>query len=81
MEPPLISVAHREPSLVKTITAMFRDQSPESMDRVFSGAKSAHDIPIYQTTKFDFVINLKTAKALGIEIPPSLVLRADKVVE
>jgi ABC-type uncharacterized transport system substrate-binding protein len=81
MEPPLICVAHREPSFVKTITAKFRDQSPESMDRVFSGAKSGHDIPIYQTTKFDLVINLKTAKALGIEISPSLVLRADKVVE
>ena len=74
-------MAHREPSLVKTITAMFRDQSPESMDRVFSGAISAHDIPIYQTTKFDFVINLKTAKALGITVPASVIARADDVIE
>jgi len=61
------------------LTELFR-RSAGIVDKILKGAKPAN-LPVEQPTKFDFVINLKTAKVIGLTIPPSLLTRADHVIQ
>lgn len=58
---------------------MYR-RAADYVDRILRGAK-AGELPVQQPTKFDFIVNLRTAKTLGLTIPQSILLRADEVIE
>jgi putative ABC transport system substrate-binding protein len=82
-----LSVTHFTVSLKKVAartpggsSADAASHAAHQVDQILKGAK-AGEIPFYQATKFELVVNLKTAKELGITFPPSIIVQADEVIE
>jgi putative tryptophan/tyrosine transport system substrate-binding protein len=66
-------------SLGSDLAALAR-RAPVYVDKILKGAKPT-ELPVELPTKFEFLVNLKTAKAIGVNVPPSVLARADEVVE
>jgi putative ABC transport system substrate-binding protein len=63
-----------------SIVQIYREQLSQMLAKLLRGAKPA-DVPVEQPTKFQLVINLRTAKAMGVIVPPPLLMRADETIE